>query len=122
MYMTYMREQSSCLGLSCAVYILFDGGEGNMAGYCTSVQPYYHEPQVNFHGPYFHGPYFHGPYFLGCTFMSHRRVKIQPKSGRGQPVCLCCSAKVRVDVILSSFQSSLLLSCEPLGGHSVILG
>ena len=27
--------------------ILFDGREGNMAGYCTSVQPYFHEPQAS---------------------------------------------------------------------------
>ena len=29
------------------VYILFDGWEGNMAGYCTSVWPYFHEPQAS---------------------------------------------------------------------------
>ena len=30
-----------------AKYILFDGREGNMDGYCTSVQPYFHEPQAS---------------------------------------------------------------------------
>ena len=28
-------------------YILFDGWEGNITGYCTSVPPYFHEPQVS---------------------------------------------------------------------------
>ena len=27
-------------------YILFDGWEGNMAGYCTNVRPYFHEREV----------------------------------------------------------------------------
>ena len=29
------------------MYILFDGWEGNMARYYTSVRPYFHEPQVS---------------------------------------------------------------------------
>ena len=29
------------------ICILFDGWEGNMAGYCMSVRPYFHKPQAS---------------------------------------------------------------------------
>ena len=37
------RREASC---ACVVLVnlLFDGKEGNMAGYCTSVRQYFHEP------------------------------------------------------------------------------
>ena len=37
----------STLSLQISVHVLFDGWEGNMAGYCTSVQPYFHEWQAS---------------------------------------------------------------------------